>query len=87
MMCNMKTMLKVGLGMLLVAGSAYLLLPQFREAIVALAPTLAILLCPISMLACMWMMRGNGGQACQSQGDKDDGAQAQALAKAKENVV
>lgn len=86
MMCSMKTMLKVGLGMLLVAGSAYILLPQFRDAIVGLAPTLVFLLCPISMLACMWMMRGKGGQSCQSQGGKDGGTQAQAPAKAKEFV-
>jgi hypothetical protein len=86
MMCNMKTMLKVGVGMLVVAGTAYLLLPQFREPIVALAPTLLFLLCPLSMLLCMKMMQGQNGQACESstgkEGDKRPSAQVTAEEKA-----
>lgn len=65
MICNAKTMLKVGLGMLVVAGMAYFALPEFRTWIVAAMPTLLFLLCPLSMLFCMKMMHGQGGQSCQ----------------------
>jgi hypothetical protein len=66
MMCSMKTMLKVGIGMLLVTGLAYLALPEFRAWIIAASPTLLLLICPISMLVCMKMMQGQNGQSCQS---------------------
>jgi len=65
MNCSMKTMLKVGAGMLLVVGTAYLLFPGFRETIIALSPVLLFLLCPLSMFFCMKMMQGQNGQACQ----------------------
>lgn len=64
MMCNTKTMLKVGLGMLLFAVIAYLALPEFRGWILAASPTLLFLLCPISILMCMKMMHGQNGQSC-----------------------
>lgn len=64
MMCNTKTMLKVGLGLLLGAVIAYGALPEFRGWILAASPTLLFLLCPISMLLCMKMMHGQNGQAC-----------------------
>jgi hypothetical protein len=66
MACNMKSMLKAGLGIFAVAGTAYVLFPQFRELIIALAPTLVFLLCPLSMLFCMKMMQDKNGQGCQS---------------------
>jgi hypothetical protein len=75
MMCNMKTMLKVGLGMLFVAALAYLALPEFRTWIVAASPTLLFLICPISMLVCMKMMHGQNGQSCgKSASDNKDEA-------------
>jgi hypothetical protein len=86
MMCNMKTMLKVGAGMLVAAGTAYLLLPQFREMIVALAPTLLFLLCPLSMLFCMKMMQGQNGQACDSSTGKENGKRASAQVAAEEKA-
>lgn len=61
MNCNMKTMLKVGIGMLLIAGIAYVALPEFRTWILAASPTLLFLLCPVSMLLCMKMMHGQNG--------------------------
>ncbi len=66
MMCSMKTMLKVGLGMLLITGLAYLALPEFRVWILAASPTLLFLICPISMLVCMKMMHSQNGQSCQT---------------------
>lgn len=66
MMCSMKTMLKVGLGMLLITGLAYLALPEFRVWILAASPTLLFLICPISMLVCMKMMHNQNGQSCQT---------------------
>jgi len=71
MMCNMKTMLKVGLGMLLITGLAYLALPEFRVWILAASPTLLFLLCPISMLVCMKMMHSQNGQSCQTPASND----------------
>jgi hypothetical protein len=71
MMCSMKTMLKVGLGMLIAAGIAYLALPEFRVWIVAASPTLLFLICPISMLVCMKMMHGQNGQSCQTSASDD----------------
>jgi hypothetical protein len=74
MMCSMKTMLKVGLGMLLITGLAYLALPEFRTWIVAASPTLLFLICPISMVVCMMMMRGQSSQSCgkPASDNKDD---------------
>jgi hypothetical protein len=75
MMCSMKTMLKVGLGMLLITGLAYLAMPEFRAWIVAASPTLLFLICPISMLVCMKMMHGQNGQSCgKSASDNKDEA-------------
>lgn len=68
MNCNMKTMLKVGLGMLLVTGIAYAALPEFRTWILAASPTLLFLVCPLSMLFCMKMMHGQNEQSCQKSG-------------------
>lgn len=66
MACSMKTMMKLGVGIAAVALTAYILFPQFRDLIVALAPTLAFLICPLSMLLGMKMMSSQGGQSCQS---------------------
>ena len=66
MACNMNTMLKVGVGMLAAAGAAYVLLPEFRESIVALSPALLFLLCPLSMLFAMKAMHGQNAQSCHS---------------------
>lgn len=67
MACNMKTMLKVGLGMLLVVGTAYAALPEFRDWILASSPILLFLLCPLSLLVMMSMMRGETNQVGQVQ--------------------
>lgn len=76
MVCNMKTMLKVAIGMLFVTGLAYAALPEFRTWILAASPTLLFLLCPISMLVCMKMMHGQNGQSCQSSAATQDSRQS-----------
>jgi hypothetical protein len=53
MACCVKTMVKVGAGVLGAAVTAYLLLPEFRGVIVAVSPTLLFVLCPLSMLLCV----------------------------------
>jgi hypothetical protein len=85
MSCNMKTMLKLGVGMLAAAGAAYALLPEFRELIVALSPTLLFLLCPLSMLFAMKAMQGQNGQSCHSatSEEKDKGHSAKVPAEAR----
>lgn len=54
-MCNMKTMIKiaVGIGLLLIVG--YVLFPQFQVWIAAAVPYLLFLICPLAMF---FMMRG-----------------------------
>jgi predicted exporter len=49
-MCSLKTMVKIlfGIGALLLG--AYVVLPEFRPAIVAIAPVLLLLACPLAML-------------------------------------
>lgn len=76
MVCNMKTMLKVGIGMLFFTGLAYAALPEFRTWILAASPTLLFLLCPISMLVCMKMMHGQHGQSCQSSAATQESPQS-----------
>lgn len=62
MHCNAKTMVRVGL--LLAAGlaSTYLAFPQARELVAASAPVLLALICPISMIAMMLMMKRSGSE-------------------------
>lgn len=65
MMCSRQTMLKVGLGMLIVSVTAYAAFPELRTWILKAAPTLVVLLCPLSMLFAMKMM---GGKGCEKAG-------------------
>lgn len=65
MACNMKTMLKVGLGLLFVTGIAYFALPEFRDWILASSPILFLLLCPLSLLLMMTMINGETNQVGQ----------------------
>lgn len=57
-MCSLKTMVKIllGIGALLLA--AYLVFPEFRPTITAIAPVLLVLACPLAML----MMGGMNDQ-------------------------
>jgi len=55
MKCDMKMMLKAGLGLAAGVAVAYAALPAAREVIVALAPALFLLICPLMMF---FMMKG-----------------------------
>lgn len=51
-----KNMIRVGAGLATVLLAAYFALPEFRTAIVGLAPFAVALVCPLSMLLMMKMM-------------------------------
>ena len=55
MKCDMKTMLKGGLGLAVVIAVAYAALPAAREWITAISPSLFFLICPLMMF---FMMKG-----------------------------
>lgn len=71
MKCNSKTMLSVGAALGLTALLAYFALPDARSLILANAPLLVALICPVSMLVMMWFMRGNKDQAGKTSGDSE----------------
>lgn len=57
MKCNSKTMLSVALALGLAGVIAYFAFPAAQALIVASAPLLLALICPISMLVMMWAMK------------------------------
>lgn len=59
MKCDLKTMLKIGLalGAVLIVGA--IAFPQFRPAIIGLAPFALFALCPLGMIFGMSAMSGN----------------------------
>lgn len=73
MKCDMKTMLKVALGLGVAIAVAYATLPVAREWIVASAPFLFFLICPLMMV---FMMKGM--QSCdkgqRTEKDQTDNA-------------
>lgn len=66
MNCNKKTMLRVGVGLAVVFSLAYFLLPDMRTWVVASAPLLVALICPLAML---FMMKSMG--SCEKK--RNDG--------------
>lgn len=56
MKCDLKTMLKVGAALAILLGGGFLLFPQFRPAIIGLAPFALFALCPLSMIVMMSAM-------------------------------
>ncbi len=69
MTCNPKTMLSVALALGLAGFAAYFAFPAAQTLILASAPLLVALICPVSMLAMMWLMKGNGKDAsCNGSG-------------------
>ncbi len=57
MKCNTKIMLKAAAGLVMLAVIGYWALPQYRTLILGLVPITGTLLCPLSMVAAMWLMR------------------------------
>lgn len=72
MKCDVKTMLKGGLGLAALIAVAYAALPVAREWIAALSPFLFFLICPLMML---FMMKGM--QSCHNDNDPKKSESAQ----------
>ena len=69
MTCNPKTMLSVALALGLAGFAAYFAFPAAQTLILASAPLLVALICPVSMLGMMWLMKSNGKDAsCSGSG-------------------
>lgn len=67
MHCNARTMIKTAAALGGILAAAYLAFPEARAFVAASAPVLLALICPISMLAMMVMMRKSGGSgSCAS---------------------
>ncbi len=62
MKCNTNTMLKTAAGLAVMAGVVYLAVPTAQAFVLASAPILIALICPISMLIMMKMMNSNGAE-------------------------
>ncbi len=67
MRCDMKTMLRTAGVMGLVAVIAYFAVPEARAFIVASAPVLIALICPVSMIVMMLMMNGSRSKQGESR--------------------
>ncbi|PLC48579.1 hypothetical protein CR159_17285 [Pollutimonas subterranea] len=72
MKCDMKTMLKAGLGLVVLIAVAYATLPAAREWITAVSPFLFFLICPLMMV---FMMKGM--QSCHNDNGPEKGESAQ----------
>jgi len=73
MKCDMKAMLKGGLGLAALIAVAYAALPDAREWIAAVSPFLFFLICPLMMF---FMMKGM--QSCHSDNGSKNGRPTQA---------
>lgn len=68
-MCSFKTMAKIALGIGLILVLGYVAFPQFQTAILALAPYLLVLACPLAML---FMMKGMRRQDQEKKPDQQE---------------
>lgn len=67
MHCNAKTMIKTAAVLGSILAAAYLTFPEARALVAASAPVLLALICPISMVVMMVMMRkADGNRSCAS---------------------
>ncbi len=69
MKCDMKTMLKAGLGLAVVIAVAYEALPAAREWITAVSPFLFFLICPLMMFFMMKGMQSGHGDNGSKKGE------------------
>lgn len=63
MHCSIKTMAKLAAGLGVILAVAYFALPDARAWLLASAPVLLALVCPLSMLAMMFVMKGKNNAA------------------------
>jgi hypothetical protein len=62
MHCSAKTMIKVAVALGAVLTVAYVAFPEARTAVLASAPFLLALACPIAMIAMLFMMKGTSAE-------------------------
>jgi len=60
MNCSPKTMIRFGAAIGIGLTAVYLAFPEAREFVVAGAPILLALICPVSMIVMMFVMKSNG---------------------------
>ena len=72
MNCNTNTMIKVAAGLGITLGVAYFAFPAAQTMLLAYSPLLLALICPLSMIGMMFMMKG------PSDGKKNETACASA---------
>lgn len=66
-MCHPKTMLKIGLIIAFPLVIGAIVAPSLRATIIGVLPLLLFAVCPISMLACLWGLKGDGAKStCDS---------------------
>ena len=70
MHCNFKTMIKFAAGIGAILAVAYFALPDARAWLLASAPLLLALACPVSMIAMMFMMKGKDTNAAADTKDQ-----------------
>lgn len=73
MKCDSKMMLKIAGGLGVALGVAYFTLPAAQALILASAPILLVLICPVAMLLMMKTMNGS---------TKDEGAKSEKITSA-----
>lgn len=71
-MCSMKTMIKIMLGIALLLVAGYLLFPQLHDLIVAVAPFLVFLACPVMMYFMMKGMNAPRDQEKEKKSGQED---------------
>lgn len=67
MMCNAKTMLKFGLGLLAVLAVLFAAVPEVRSWIITSGPLLVFLLCPLHMVYCMLTMKKKPAETTKTE--------------------
>lgn len=82
MKCDTNTMLKTAAGLAAVAGVIYFAVPAAQAFVLASAPILIALICPISMLIMMKMMNSKGAEGCGTVSEASKSAQLQEHAPA-----
>ena len=83
MHCNARTMIKTAAALGGILAAAYLAFPEARAFVAASAPVLLALICPISLLVMMVMMRkSDGSGSCASAEPPRGPASAPALPRA-----
>lgn len=88
MHCNPKTMIKIGVGIGAALLVAYFAFPGARALVIASAPILLALICPVMMIVMMFAMKHNGTQPAQpAQPDAADPAGTVARPQARHAAV